>query len=374
MKTLLINCVCGIRSTGRICTDIAEEMEKQGNEVKIAYGRETVPEKYQKYAVRIGTEWSVRKNALSCRLFDNDGFVAKRATKKFLEWADKYDPDLLWLHNIHGYYINIEMLFAWIKSRPNMQVKWTLHSCWAFTGHCSYFTIVKCEQWKTHCSYCAQKRGYPASYFKDNCASNFDRKKAAFTGVQNMTIYTVSNWLANLTKQSFLGEYPIEVKYNKVDTTVFKPTPGNFRERYDLTDKKIVLGVASSWSKRKGLSDFIKLSEMLDENYQIVLVGLTDKQIKKLPKQILGIKRTNSTTELAKIYTAADVFVNPSKEETFGMTTVEALSCGTPAIVYKDTACEEIVNMLGRGRAVDQDIDALYTAVMEETKNCKKEN
>ena len=366
MRVLFINSVCGIRSTGRICTDLAQGMEKEGYEVKIAYGRETVPKKYQKYAVRIGSEWSVRKNALSCRLFDNDGFTAKHATKKLLEWADEYNPDMLWLHNLHGYYINIEMLFAWIKSRPNMQVKWTLHDCWTFTGHCSHFTIVQCEQWKGHCSHCVQKRGYPASYFKDNCSSNFERKKAAFTGVQNMLLITPSQWLADLVGQSFLKEYPVEVRYNKIDTTVFKPTLSDFRERYGLNDKKIVLGVASSWGERKGLNDFIKLSEMLDESYAIVLVGLTARQIRKLPKQIKGIQRTNSTKELAQAYTAADVFVNPSREETFGLTTIEAESCGTEAIVYKGTACEEVVNQFG-GHAVDGNVNAIYDQIIKIT-------
>ena len=148
MKILMINVVCGIRSTGRICTDLAAEMEAQGHEVKIAYGRETVPEKYQKYAVRIGTDWDVKLHGLKSRLLDAHGLGSKKATKHFLDWAEEYKPDLLWLHNIHGYYINYELLFAWIKRRPDMEVKWTLHDCWAFTGHCSHFSFVKCYRWK----------------------------------------------------------------------------------------------------------------------------------------------------------------------------------------------------------------------------------
>lgn len=348
MRVLLINSVCGIRSTGRICTDLAKQFEKDGHEVKIAYGRiDEVPEQFQKYAVRIGSDLDMKMHALRTRILDEHGFGSKRATKRFLEWAEEYNPDLVWLHNIHGYYINIEMLFEWIKQRPNMQVKWTLHDCWAFTGHCSHFSVVQCEQWKTQCNYCVQKDRYPASKIKDNCYTNFKRKKDAFTGVKKMTLITPSNWLANLVKQSFLKEYPIEVQYNTIDLSVFKPTESEFRKKYYLEDKKIILGVASTWDDRKGLDDFIELRKLLDDRYVIVLVGLSEKQIETLPEMIIGIERTNNTVELAEIYTAADVFVNPSKEETFGLTTVEAIACGTPVIVYKDTACEEIVHQWG---------------------------
>ena len=359
----MINAVCGIRSTGRICTDIAKDLEKQGYEVKIAYGRETVPEQYQKYAVRIGNNVDVYWHALMTRLFDDRGYWSRIATKKFLKWAEEYDPDLLWLHNLHDYFINIDMLFDWIKSRPQMEVKWTQHDCWAFTGHCSYFTMVKCEQWKTHCSYCPKKTPFPHDSLFNQCQRNFDRKKKAFTGVKNMTLISPSQWLADLIKESFLREYPVQVVHNTIDTNIFKPTPSDFRKQYGVEDKKIVLGVASAWTKRKGLDDFIRLSEMLDDTYAIVLVGLTDKQIKKLPKKIIGIKRTNNIEELAGLYTTADVFVNPSREETFGMTTIEAQACGTPAIVYKDTACEEVVKNYG-GLAVEQDFGSLHATII----------
>lgn len=177
-----------------------------------------------------------------------------------------------------------------------------------------------------------------------------------------MTLITPSNWLADLVKQSFLKEYPVEVHYNTIDKTIFKPTPSDFRQRYGLENKKIVLGVANIWDERKGLRDFYKLAQMLDDSYAIVLVGLSKKQIADLPKNIKGITRTNSPQELAAIYTAADVFVNPSKEETFGMTAVEAEACATKSIVYKDTACEEIANSNG-SLVVEQDVNAIYTAI-----------
>ena len=363
MKVLFINSVCGIGSTGRICTDLAQQLEAEGNEVKIAYGRKgTVPERFQKYAIRIGTDFDCKMHAIQTRLFDTHGFGSKRATKEFLKWAEEYKPDLLWLHNLHGYYINVEMLFDWIKQHPEMQVKWTLHDCWAFTGHCSHFTMVKCEQWKSHCSFCSQLRRYPACFAMSSVSKNFERKRRAFTGVKNMTLITPSKWLADLTRQSFLKEYPVEVHYNTIDTSIFKPIPSDFRERYRLQDKIIVLGVANVWEDRKGLFDFYKLAQMLDDRYAIVLVGLSEKQIKDLPKNIKGIQRTNSPQELAAIYTAADVLVNPSVEETFGMTPVEAQACGTPSIVYKDTACEEVALQNGN-TVVPQDVNALYEAI-----------
>lgn len=363
MKVLFINSVCGIGSTGRICTDLAQQLEAEGHEVKIAYGRNgTVPEKFQKYAVRIGSDFDCKMHALQTRLFDTHGFASKAATKKFLQWAEEYKPDLLWLHNLHGYYINIELLFEWIKQHPEMEVRWTLHDCWAFTGHCSHFTVVNCNQWKTKCKDCVQKEQYPKCIGLSNVEKNFERKRKVFTGVKKMTLITPSKWLADLTRQSFLREYPVEVHYNTIDKTVFKPTPSDFRHRYSLENKKIILGVANVWNERKGLNDFYRLAEMLDDKYAIVLVGLSRKQIADLPKNIKGIVRTNSTKKLAEIYTAADIFVNSSKEETFGMTTAEAEVCGTKSIVYKGTACEEIAEING-SKVVEQNVNAIYEAI-----------
>ena len=353
MKILLINSVCGIGSTGKICGALAEEFAAQGHEAVIAYGRDgTVPERYRKFAHRIGSDLDVRVSALRTRLLDDHGFANKAATRKFLKWAEDYNPDLLWLHNIHGYYIHVGLLFDWIKSRPQMQVKWTLHDCWAFTGHCAYFSRCGCEKWKKGCYGCPEKGSYPNSLLLDNSRRGYMKKKQTFTGVENMRLIVPSRWLETLVSQSFLACYPVEVCRNTIDTDVFKPTPGDFRERQGLRNKKIILGVASVWDRRKGLDDFLELRKLLDERYAIVLVGLTDQQIKGLPAGILGISRTHDARELAEIYTAADVFVNPSREETFGLTTLEAICCGTRVIVYRDTACEEVVNQYG-GVAVD---------------------
>ncbi|MBR5569902.1 MAG: glycosyltransferase [Oscillospiraceae bacterium] len=342
MRVLQINSVCGIRSTGRICTEIAKELEDQGAEVKIAYGRlDQVPPDMEKYAVRIGNDRDLKCHGLATRLLDAHGFWSRRATKQFLKWADSYDPDLLWLHNIHGYYINVEMLFRWIKSRPKMQVKWTLHDCWAFTGHCSHFDYVGCQKWKKGCHHCSQKKTYPTSLGLDNSRKNYLRKKAAFTGVKNLTIITPSQWLADLVKQSFLGVYPVEVRKNHIDLDVFKPTFGQFREKHGLENTKLILGVASAWSERKGLYDFYKLSEHLTTDAKVVLVGLDEDQMKDLPVQILGISRTNNAQELAEIYTTADVFFNPTYEDTYPTVNLEAQACETKVVAYDTGGCAE---------------------------------
>jgi glycosyltransferase involved in cell wall biosynthesis len=341
MKVLMINTVCGIGSTGRICTDIADILEKEGHEFKIAYGRGTVPEKYKKNALKIGNNFDVNLHVLLARFFDGAGFYSKYATKKFIKWIEKYNPDVIHLHNLHGYYLNIEILFKYLK-KSNKKVVWTLHDCWAFTGHCAYFDFAKCDKWRTYCFNCNQKNEYPKSIFIDNSKRNYLKKKVAFVGLRNMTIVTPSQWLAGLVNLSFLKEYDVKVINNGIDTTIFKPTDNNFKEKYSLQKKKVILGVAGVWSKRKGLEDFIKLATMVGENYAIVLVGLDDK-VKDLPNNVLAIGKTNNVQELAEIYSSADVFVNTTYEDNFPTVNIEALACGTPIITYKTGGSVEAV-------------------------------
>lgn len=344
MKVLQINSVCGRGSTGRIAADLADVLKAQGHACKIAYGRETVPEKYRDIAVRIGTDWDVRLHGVETRLFDTHGFGSRRATARFLDWVRDYDPDVIHLHNIHGYYLNAELLFAYLK-RAGKPVVWTLHDCWAFTGHCAYFTAAGCEKWRTHCGGpCPQKREYPQCLGPGQSRRNFRRKRDSFTGVPSLTIVTPSHWLAGLVRESCLREYPVRVIPNGIDLQVFRPTGSDFRERHSLEGKKILLGVASVWDERKGLRDFVELSGMLDSRYQIVLVGLSEAQLQSLPPNILGIRKTADTKELAEIYSAADVFLNPTHEDNFPTTNLEALACGTPVITYRTGGSPEAVD------------------------------
>lgn len=332
MKILIINVCCGTGSTGRICTDLADMLIEQGHECKIAYGRDDVPEKYRDIAVKIGSSFSIYCNALKTRLFDNEGFNATKATKKFIKWVEKYDPDVIHLHNLHGYYLNVKVLFDYLRT-CGKKIVWTLHDCWAFTGHCSYFDCPHCDSWKTECGRCVRMNDYPKA-LTDRSKRNFLLKKELFTGIPNLTIVTPSKWLAELVKQSFLNEYPVRVINNGIDLTVFKPTESDFREKYGLIGKKIILGVASVWDERKGLNDFIKLADLIDSDTRIVLVGVNKKQKKHLPKNIVAIEKTNNAKELAEIYTAADVFFNPTYEDNYPTVNLEAQACGTPVVTY----------------------------------------
>lgn len=344
----MINSVCGVKSTGRICTDLAKELEKNGHEVKIAYGRERVPLEYQKYAIRIGNNLNVKIHGLQSRLFDMAGFGSKKVTQKFIEWVKEYNPDVIHLHNIHGYYINVEVLFQYLKKEFKGKIIWTLHDCWAFTGHCAYFDYVRCEEWKKECKRCVQKKEYPKCIGISNSNNNFFKKKQLFTGIDNLIIVTPSQWLAGLVKNSFLKEYKVKVIHNGIDTKIFKKIETDIKSRYNLKDKKIILGVAAIWDRRKGLDYFIELSNKLDNSYQIVVIGITKEQKQQLPQNIIGILKTSSIKELIEWYSAADVFVNPTLEDNYPTTNLEAIACGTPVITYDTGGSIESANMFGK--------------------------
>lgn len=347
MKVLQINGVCGIKSTGRICTDLADVLKENGHECMVAYGRENVPEKYRDVAFRIGTDNDVKLHGLKSRLFDAAGFGSKRCTEKFIEKIREYNPDVIHLHNIHGYYINIDVLFKYLKE-CGKPIVWTLHDCWAFTGHCAYFTSAGCSRWKTGCHTCPLKQKYPSSILLDRSKQNWEKKRDIFTGLDRLVCVTPSEWLADLVRQSFLGCYDVRAIPNGVDLNVFKPTESDFRKKYGLENKKIILGVATAWSERKGISVFENLSKSLDGDFKIVLVGIEPQMLSSdAAERILCIPKTDSVTELAGIYTAADVFLNAGKEETMGLTTVEAMGCSTPVAASNLTAVPEVVTSDG---------------------------
>ena len=305
-------------------------------------GRDAEDDRECKFASDIG----VKIDVLRTRLDGRAGFHSKRATKRLLARLDQIAPDVVHLHNLHGYYLNIEMLFDWLSGH-DCKVEWTLHDCWALTGHCAHFTYVKCAQWKSHCAYlesCSQLNTYPKTFSKTSCAKNFEDKRRLFTSIrkERLTLSTPSHWLEGLVKQSFLKDYDVVVRHNKIDQAVFKPTPSNFRERYGIGRRFMILGVACPWTERKGLGDFIRLFKELDtKRFALVLVGLSKRQIDDLPDGVIGIMRTDSQRELAEIYTAADVFVHPGVEETYGMTVAEAQACGTGVIVREGSTCVE---------------------------------
>lgn len=361
MRVLQINSVCGIGSTGRIAIDLNKALTEAGHESYIAYGRDNVRNTSNK-VIKIGSKIDNYLHVAKTRLFDKHGLGSIKATKEFIESMEQINPDIIHLHNIHGYYLNVELLFEYIK-KVNKPIVWTLHDCWPFTGHCAHFDNINCNKWKTGCYSCPHKRGYPGSILIDNSKENYEIKRKLFTGVDNLTIVTPSNWLAGLVNLSFLQEYPLKVINNGINLNVFKPITSNFRERYNLQDKFIILGVANIWGRGKGYEYFIELAKRISSDEIIVMVGLSEKQIKSLPVNIIGIKKTNSIKELAEIYSASDVFINPTLDDNFPTTNLEALACGTPVITFNTGGSPESID-LSCGMVVEKgNIAELMTAI-----------
>lgn len=334
-------------STGGIMMKEHNELLAKGEESYAFWGRGR--EAQTDHEMKFAKNPEVYLDALQTRLDGRAGFHSKVATKRLLKRLDEIKPDVVHLHNLHGYYINIEMLFNWLAAQ-DCRVEWTLHDCWAFTGHCAHFTYVGCEQWKTHCAQlerCPQPYVYPKGYSKTSCRVNYSDKKRLFTSVpaERLKLICPSQWLELQVKQSFLKSYSLEVRHNKIDRTIFKPTPSNFRDRYGIGERVMILGVASPWTEKKGLLDFFRLATDLDaKRYAVVMVGFSKRQLKNLPESVIGLSRTESPQELASIYSSADYFFNPTKEDSFPTVNLEAEACGTPVVTYDVCGCSETIS------------------------------
>jgi len=340
MKILQINTVYKSGSTGKILKDLNDLILNENHESYIAYSR---GEHNDSNCIKIGNKFDMNIHALGTRVFDKHGLYSKKTTADFIKDIEKINPDIIHLHNIHGYYLNYPVLFEYLK-KINKPVIWTLHDCWSFTGHCSYYEYNGCDKWQKECNNCPQLRQYPASFVFDNSKNNFLLKKKFFSSLDNVTIVTPSSWLAGEVKRSFLKSFEIKVINNGIDLNIFKPFHSNFREKYKLENKFLILGVASVWEERKGFEYFIKLSKLLKDDEKIILIGLDDKQLKLLPSNIIGIKRTENQEQLAQIYSAVDIFVNPTLEDNFPTTNLESLACGTPVITFKSGGSPECID------------------------------
>lgn len=359
-KLLIINVTANSGSTGRIAEEIGQTAISNGYDTYFAYGRLARESKCK--LIKIGKKLNVRLHGIESRLFDNHGFSSRIATKRFIKEIEKIKPDIINIHNLHGYYINVKILFEYLN-KTNIPIVWTFHDCWPFTGHCSYFDRYNCTKWKTECHSCPNKHGYPSSLLLSRAKRNFNKKRKLFSNYKKTTIVTPSNWLSDITKQSFFKGKNIVTINNGTDLTTFKIVNGNKRHSLNLQNKKIVLGVASIWDKRKGFDDFIRLNELLSDDYKIILVGLNKKQIESLPENIIGIERTESVHELAELYSMADVFVNPTYSDNFPTTNIEALACGTPVITYKTGGSPEAIDEM-TGIVVEQgNINKLKEAI-----------
>ncbi len=337
MKIVQINGTCGSGSTGKIAVSISELLNEKGIENYILYSS---GKSDYKNAIKYTRKVYTKLMALKSRILGNYGFEAKYSTKRMIKILKGINPDIIHIHNIHSHDCDLNLLFKYIKQN-SIKIYWTFHDCWAFTAYCPHFDMIGCNKWKTGCHSCPQYKSF--SWFFDRSDYIFNKKKELFKGL-DLTIITPSNWLAGLVKQSFLKDYPVKVINNGIDLSVFKPTESEFSKRYGIEDKFILLGVAFGWGKRKGLDVFIELSKRLDEKFQIVLVGTDDNVDKLLPENIISIHRTQNQTELAEIYTASDLFVNPTREENYPTVNMEAIACGTPVLTFNTGGSSEMLD------------------------------
>ncbi|MBE5870287.1 MAG: glycosyltransferase [Lachnospiraceae bacterium] len=371
MKIIQVNTVCGRGSVGRIVVDLYKTIQKAGDIPVAAYGRGDAPADVNGFL--IGNKADFYMHVLRNFFLGESGFGSKGVTDRFVAWLKEQKPDVIHLHNIHGFYLQTERLFAYLKE-AHIPVVWTFHDCWPFTGHCAYFDHVSCDKWKTGCHDCIQHaRAYPYALFCDNSKQSFLRKKEAFCGVEDLRIVTPSRWLAGLVRQSFLQEYPVQVIPNGIDLDQFRPT--EFAKERGLPGQtdidqaaKLLLGVANVWEQRKGLSCFKELAKRLPDGWRILLVGVNEKQQRELKKEfpsrsIIGIGRTENVKELAALYTRADVYVNLTLEDNFPTTNLEALACGTPVITFDTGGSRESLNDACGYVVPKGDLDAVLEAL-----------
>ena len=361
-------------STGRIIQEIGTVAMASGWDNYIAYskGRDGVMPSASKL-IPVGSKLSVALHGLVTRFLDMHGLGSVLATKKFAKEIAKLQPDVIHIHNIHGYFLNYKVLFDYL-SKTDIPVIWTVHDCWLYTGHCYHYASAGCEKWRTHCEKCPQKRAFPTSLWIDRSRQNFADKRDAFTSLKNLTIVTVSEWMKGEMSHSFLRECNFKVIHNGINLDVFDVRPDDkaVREKYGLGEKKIILGLASIWSKEKGWDDFVKMSEMLSDDEVIVMVGVTEKQQEQLPKGVVGIRRTENVRQLAELYSAATAFVNPTWQDNYPTVNLEAIACGTPVVTYRTGGSVEAVTE-ETGYVVEQgDVEGLLKAVRE-IKNKGKE-
>lgn len=337
MKIVQINATCGVGSTGKICKGISQMLSLNSSNNHIIYS--CFSDGYE-LGIKCSSKGYLKFQAFKAKLFGNFGLNSSKATVNIIRELEKFSPDIVHLHNIHGHDCDIEILFKYFK-KNNIKLVWTFHDCWAFTGYCVYFDLINCDKWKQMCSQCPQAKSY--SWLFDRCGEMFVIKKQLFSDL-DLTIVTPSVWLSNNVKKSFLNNYPVHVINNGIDISCFKYIKSNFREKYGLCNKKVVLGVALGWEHRKGLDVFIELSKKLPDDYKIILIGTNDKIDKVLPNNIISIHRTHDQRELAAIYSAADVFVNPTREENYPTVNMEAIACGTPVVTFRTGGAAEMLD------------------------------
>lgn len=352
-KVLQINATANWGSTGKIAEQINNEVANDGWDCYTAYGRHCNLSKST--LLKVGNKFNVYWHYVLNRVLDNEGLVSCLSTKKLIRNIEEIQPDIIHLHNIHDHWLNYEILFRYLNS-TDIPVVWTFHDCWAFTGHCYHFVQVDCMKWKTKCENCVQRHK-----FVDRSTENFLLKKSLFSACKNLSVVACSEWMGNFVKESFLKDKPLHVIHNGIDLNIFKPLP----EARIRDGKFRLIAVSNVWTRSKGLYDLFKLRDLLSDDYEITIVGLSPDQISKLPDGIRGIQRTQDIQELVRLYNEADVLVNPTYADTFPTVNLEALACGTPVITYRTGGSPEAVDAR-TGVVVDRgEVVSLAEAIKE---------
>lgn len=368
-KLLQIGASLNCGAPGKIAEQIGLLAISKGWDVYMAHGlRYSNPSQLK--TIPLVTSWQEKLHAAYSLLFDGHGLASRKETKRLVKWIEENKPDIIHLHNIHGYFCNFKILFEYLDT-INTPIVWTMHDCWPFTGRCFHFDGIGCNKWKTGCFDCKAEKGYTVSPLCDRSKQLYELKKRLFSSVENLTMIPVSEWQASFLRESFLKDCHIKVIHNGVDIKNFTPmNESRIRDKYNIQDKFVILGVAAPWNRRKGLDDFIKLSEILSKDqYVIILVGLKENQLKILPSCIIGITRTESQQELAEFYSMADVFCNMTYLDTFPTVNLESLACGTPVITYKTGGSPEAIDE-HTGVVVEQgNIEQLVEAIHHLQKN-----
>lgn len=352
-------------STGRIMQEIAELATQHGWECYIAYskGRDGMKPCKVK-TIPVGNRWSTAWHGVTTRLFDRHGLASNRATRRFIKEIERIKPDIIHIHNIHGYFLNYKILFDYL-AQSCIPVIWTVHDCWLYTGHCYYYSFAQCDKWKEGCHHCPQRKEFPTSYFIDRSRKNYRDKQKAFTSLpkEQLTIVPVSKWIRGEMQHSFLKDCRYQVIHNGIDTKTFNIYDSEaVKEKYELQGKHILLGLASIWSEEKGLNDFIRMAPLLHEDEVIVLVGIKEEQKALLPTNIVAIARTENIRQLAELYAAADAFVNSTWQDNYPTVNMEAIACGTPVVTYRTGGSIETITP-DTGIIVEQgDVQGLLSA------------
>lgn len=363
-KLLQINPVVRLNtSTGRIMKEIGEIAIAAGWESWIAYSgaRDGVPQ-HSSQLIPVGNKLDLALHAVATRLFDAHGLVSRRATKRLIRRIREIDPDIVHIHNVHGYWLNYPLLCRYLQE-SGKPVIWTVHDCWLYTGHCYYYSAVRCERWQTGCGHCPQKRAFPASWLFDRSARNWRDKQRAFGSLPRLTIVPVSDWIRGEMSRSFLKDKRFQVIHNGIDLEVFRPEAATGAGQPAGT---VILGVATLWHEEKGVRDFVALAGMLRPDEQLVLVGrMSEKQRAAFPSKVRLVERTENVAKLAELYAGATAFVNPTWQDNYPTVNLEAIACGTPVVTYRTGGSIEAVTE-GTGFVVEQgDVAGLLARVRE---------